>query len=88
MSTKSKIKNNFIVFARRQEYNKLVTMRGNYTDMTIKFIYPNGSHKLMRCNPQFFADHKSKKLRVDEILRRINTIKHDEGAKYFSLIIN
>lgn len=59
--------------------------RSRPEDLHIAFEHYDGSSRQLNMNKTFVLDEKGKKLRPLEILKKLNTLKHDFGAKSMTL---
>ena len=63
-----------------------MSKNGGFDGLTITFKSHDGRSKhVMRTNPQFFENDRGRRLSVNKIIENINTLKHDLGAKSYTL---
>ena len=71
---------------RSELIDKIPSMTEDETSgLVITFHNYDGSTRPMACRTGFFTKRYGKKMTSGEIVMKINTFKHDFGAKYFTI---
>ena len=86
MHIKIQIRKKFILFKKRKKYHKLQGLKGNYDNITLKFMFKDGSFQILNTNPSFFLNANGQRLDVGTILKNINSIRHDLGANDYKIL--
>lgn len=88
MNMNIEIKKKFHLFKKRKKYRKLQTLKGDYDNVALKFIFKDGSIQLMNTNPSFFIKNNKEKHEIGDILKNVNSLKHDLGAVDYEILTN
>ena len=58
-------------------------IKNDIDDISVTFFKHNDTRKIMTVNKKFLLSQNNKKLSAIQIMEKLNTIKHDYGAKHY-----
>lgn len=80
------IRKKFHLFKKRKKFRKLQSLRGVYDNIALKFVFKDGSIQMLNTNPSFFIKNNKEKHDIGDILKNINSIRHDLGAVDYEIL--
>jgi len=60
--------------------------KSNPEDLNVSFIHHDGSSRQLSINPTFVLSEKGRRLNPFEIIKKLNTLKHDFKAKSYKVV--
>ena len=67
----------------KQNFQKLISLKGNYENVSITFRNHDKTYRVLKTNPLFFKNNAGRLLTVTKIIENINALKHDMSAKEY-----
>lgn len=74
-------KKRYFPLEERNNFKKLISKKGNFSNVTLTFENYDGSKLQTDTNDSFFQNEQGSQLPLNKVMENINALKHDYRAK-------